>query len=448
VVRDGANDKSRVIVLLAAVVGLESADISAVGTSAPQLERAFGIHHAQLGLLVTVSLGVGAVTTIPFGVLADRARRVTVLAVVVWLWSAAMVATGAATSYTWLLVSRVGLGAVTAAGVPLLASFIGDFFDPNERSRIYSFILSGEFIGSAFGILISGNLAALSWRYAFWALALPGAALGWLLYRRLPEPERHVAGHRSRLSLRAAVKYVLSIPTNRTLIVASAVGYFFFAGLRTFALAFVRGRFDVGQSVATLLVVGLGVGALAGVLIAGRLADRLLGRGRMDARIVVPAFAYILGAAVLAPGLLIGSLGWAMLFFLAGAALLSAPNPPLDAARLDVVPAALWGRAESVRTVLRQSAQAGAPFLFGVIADAVGGSGGHDDIGGPGLRYTFLIMLSALAAAGTIVFSARRHYPRDAATATERDPTDEGATGARRRASPSVSSRSGFATRS
>jgi hypothetical protein len=62
------------------------------------------------------------------------------------------------------------------------------------------------------------------------------------------------------------------------------------------------------------------------------------------------------------------------LLIVAGAGL-GAPNPPLDAARLDIMPASLWGRAEGVRTMVRNTAQAGAPLLFGVIADTLGGGG-------------------------------------------------------------------------
>ena len=62
-----------------------------------------------------------------------------------------------------------------------------------------------------------------------------------------------------------------------------------------------------------------------------------------------------------------------MWFDFVGAALISAANPPLDAARLDIMPSGLWGRAESTRTFLRSLAQALAPLLFGAVADLVAG---------------------------------------------------------------------------
>lgn len=89
---------------------------------------------------------------------------------------------------------------------------------------------------------------------------------------------------------------------------------------------------------------------------------------------------------------------------------LAAANPPLDAARLDVMPPLLWGRAEGVRSVLRLGAEAAAPLLFGFVAE-------HVFTGAAGLQYTFLVMLVTPVAAGTVLWFGRRTYPRDVATA-------------------------------
>jgi hypothetical protein len=91
--------------------------------------------------------------------------------------------------------------------------------------------------------------------------------------------------------------------------------------------------------------------------------------------------------------------------------MLSAQNPPIDAARLDIVPALLWGRAEATRTVLRSLAQSLAPVLFGAVSDHVFGGGRS------GLQWTFGIMLIAMGASGVILLRAMRTYPGDVATA-------------------------------
>jgi hypothetical protein len=53
---------------------------------------------------------------------------------------------------------------------------------------------------------------------------------------------------------------------------------------------------------------------------------------------------------------------------------ISVPTAALDAVRLDVVHAQLWGRAERARNVLLIASEAGAPLIFGYLADTVGGA--------------------------------------------------------------------------
>jgi hypothetical protein len=145
-------------------------------------------------------------------------------------------------------------------------------------------------------------------------------------------------------------------------------------------------------------------------------------------RVWVPALCYLGAAALLIPGILGSHLTPAVWFDVAGASLLSAANPPLDAARLDIMPAGLWGRAESTRTVLRSLAQALAPLLFGGLADLIAGIapeqapiGTHPGVISPGaargLEISFLLLLGTLVAAGVFLLRARSTYPRDVATA-------------------------------
>jgi sugar phosphate permease len=207
------------------------------------------------------------------------------------------------------------------------------------------------------------------------------------------------------------LRYVLRIRTNVILIVASACGYFYLSGIETFAVEFAKEQYRINQALANALLLVLGSGAILGTLIAGRLSDRLLHRGVLNARIVVTAVAAVAAAGLFVPALITRSVGVALFYLVLAAFFLSAQNPPIDAARLDIVPSALWGRAEGIRTGLRTGAQALAPLLFGATADHVFGGGRH------GLELTFLVMLLPLAANGILLFRATRSYPRDVATA-------------------------------
>ena len=162
----GGAQRTRVVVLLACVLGLSAADASTVGASATELREGLHISNTDIGLLVAVTSLVAALATLPFGVLADRVRRTWVLGAVIVMWGAAMLWSASVGDFGELLLARVFLGAVTAAAGPLVASLIGDYFLPSERGRIYGFILAGELIGSGFGFAVTGDIATLSWRAA------------------------------------------------------------------------------------------------------------------------------------------------------------------------------------------------------------------------------------------------------------------------------------------
>jgi MFS family permease len=450
----GGPARTRVVLVLAAVLGINSADSGAVGAVAVGLEQSLHISNTELGLLVTVSSIVGAAATLPVGHLVDRVNRVRLLSVSIVGWAVAEAVSGAAFSFPMLLAVRVALGGVTATAGPAVASLTGDLFPADDRSKAYGLILGGELVGTGMGIVVSGGLAAvLGWRVGIAVLALPSFALAWLLPRVLVEPARggpseipdgadaipqgHGSARRTPAgasrSLWHALEYVVSVRTNVVMIVASSLGYFFFAGLRTFVLLFARAQYGLGQVTAVGFVVLLGVAAFAGLILAGRLADSRRSRGRRGARLAVAGVAYLAGAAAVLPGMLSDSLFVALPLFMVAAFALAAPNPPLDAARLQVVPPSMWGRAEGVRTLLRSVMEASAPLLFGIISAHFAGTRVSSTAGSNtvltagqahGLRMAFVVMLAPLAASGAILLWARRFYPADAERA-EREAREE-----------------------
>lgn len=465
-----SQERMQVIVLLACVLALDGADKSTVGAVATQLEAALNIGNTAVGLLVTASTGIGAIATLPMGLLVDRFNRKRLLTAAIVIWSLAMIVSGFSGSYLMLLFTRLALGAIVATAAPAVASMTGDFFPSFERGRIWGYLLAGELVGTAFGFVVSGAIAGLvSWRGAFWFLGLIGFVLAVVVWRRLPEPARggharlppyrmgslsqhtgedpqedqkeqiekeieaeSIPAHKhkilrrnpARLSFWQSVVYVLSIRTNVLLIIASALGYFYFTGVRTFGVVFMAGRFSLPTATASLITVGLGLGSIIGVFLTGWLADRLIARGQITARVVIAGLAFLLLVVFFLPALLTTSLLiTAPLFFLAALAL-GGTNPPLDAARLDIMHSRLWGRAESIRTSLRYVFEAIAPLAFGYISGLFGASGGaygptksHIQQGAIGLDYAFLILLVMPLVAGIILIATRHSYPRDTATA-------------------------------
>lgn len=467
----GGLRRLKVLVLLASVLGLDAADKATVGAVAAQLERSFHIGNIEVGLLVTVSTAIGAIATLPMGILVDRMHRGRLLIIGIVVWSGAMIACGASESYLMLLLSRLGLGAVIAVVSPAVASLTGDFFRPYERGRVYGYILTGELFGAGLGFLVSGDIASVfSWRFSFWLLAAIGMLMALALWKLLPEPQRgattnslrdfsekegtrrsakeayqsvvskeveaeNVSPHRELvlhedpvdLSWWRVLRYVLKIRTNVILMLAMALGYFYFTGIRTFGIVFMRGWFHLSQSAGTEILVGIGIGAIVGVVAAGRTADWLIKRNHPRGRIWVGAGAFLVATVFFLAGLLTHSLAAAApIFFIAGAGL-GAVNSPINAARLDIMHHHLWGRAESIRASARYVFEAAAPLVFGYVAAAFGGSKvlgytGTAATNEMGLHLALLVMLLALVVGAGAVFTALMTYERDVETAivTER----------------------------
>lgn len=450
----GGAERTRVIVLLASVLALSSADATTVGAAATPLRHALGINNTDIGLLVTVTSLVAAVASLPFGILADRVRRTWTLGAAIVLWGGAMIWSATVGTFGELLLTRVLLGGVTAAAGPLVASLVGDYFPSAERGRVYGYILAGELAGAGVGFAGTGDIAALSWRAAFVLLALPAFALAWLVFR-LPEPARGgrdalVApgatprnvdpsgvgveqatdaqrlargrglepdpalvdiGDPRRMGLISATRYVLRVRTNVVLILASAGGYFFLAGIQTFGVEFVTRQYGIDQALGTLVLLVVGAGGVFGVLAGGALGDRLLRQGYLTGRILVSAVAATAAVGLFVPAIFTRSATMALPYITFAAFALSAQNPPLDAARLDIMVPLLWGRAEGVRTFLRTIGQAVAPVAFGGVSDYVFGGGRS------ALQWTFALMLLPLAGSAYFLYKGLETYPRDVATA-------------------------------
>jgi predicted MFS family arabinose efflux permease len=404
--------------LLAATLGLASADASTIGAVASQVRHALGTTNLGIGVLVGASAGVGAVMTLPAGVLVDRLHRARLLAVATLLWGAITVLSGLAPSFGFLLVVRLVLGATTAVAGPGVASLLGDSFPDAERGRAYGVVLAGELVGAGVGFGVAGVLASVSWRAGCAVLGPPSLVLAWHLWRMaepgrgcMASPAEHATAEVQAswrdLGLVRTVRYVLSVPTNVVLVLAGACSYYFFDGIRTFGVEFVSDQYRVSQSVATLIVLLVGVGAVAGVLVAGRLGDRLESSRFAAGRVLVAAVA--LGGSVVAfvPGLLLRSAPLSVPLLMLGAFGLAAANPPLNAGRLQVVPPGLWGRAEGVRGVLRQVGDTSGPLAFGFVADEFFNGTRR------GLQGSFLLNLSSLVVGAAILLVALRTYPRD-----------------------------------
>lgn len=168
----------------------------------------------QIGLLGGLGFAlVYALTGVPVARLADRANRVTIVAVATALWSLFCILCGLAQNFWHLLLGRAGLGVGEAGFLPASTSLIGDHYPPARRASILSIIQ----LGSPASTLLCAAIAAWigqqwGWRAALIAVGVPGLLVGLMVQCMLREPPRGLYDAEQRtepLPWRAAIGLLL-----------------------------------------------------------------------------------------------------------------------------------------------------------------------------------------------------------------------------------------------
>jgi predicted MFS family arabinose efflux permease len=116
------------------------------------------------------------------------------------------------------------------------------------------------------------------------------------------------------------------VRTDLITVLGRALGDSFLQGVATFMVVFVTGWYGLSQESAYAGILGVGVGAIVGVLILGRTSDALLGRGWLHGRVLVGALANFAGAVAFFAAVSTRSFAVAVPLFAAGPSSSPAPN--------------------------------------------------------------------------------------------------------------------------
>lgn len=273
------------------------------------IKRDLGVTDTQVSLLMGLSFAVFySVLGIPIGRLADRSSRRAIVAVGAVLWSGMTALSALARTFGQLFALRVGVGVGEATLGPSAVSLIADAFPRERRGTAMSVYMLGTFLGSgiayALGAWVVGLTASQGawtwpivgeirpWQSVFIVVGLPGLLIG-ALAMTMREPPRTVSS--APLPLSEVLAYFrVHARTMGTLsfgfACSAAVNYGIAAWLATF---FVRTHGWTASEAGALqgaLTMTVGV---AGTLAGGRLTDRWVRAGRIDAPIRVGILAAI-----------------------------------------------------------------------------------------------------------------------------------------------------------
>ena len=287
-----AKDASRSRLLLSALVlfavnVLNFYDRHVAGALTEPIRKEFHLTDTQVGLLGSIFIWLYAIVGVPLGRIADSASRKKLLAWAIVVWAALTASAAFASTYTMLLISRIGVGLGEAGCAPTATSWLGDLFPAGQRSRVLALFMLGVPIGGALSFFFSGAFAqAYGWRVAMIVAAAPALLLVPALLA-LPEPERGASESQVTPLAPVSVWTLLRIPTLWWIIASGVLLNFNAYALATFLPAFFSRVHKLSLSSAGMTsgLIYL-AGGLTGAAVAGTLGD-LVGNRRKNGRLLI-----------------------------------------------------------------------------------------------------------------------------------------------------------------
>lgn len=285
------------VLVLSAINLLNFYDRLVPGALVEPMRREFHLSDTQIGLLGSIFIWVYAIIGVPLGRIADVWSRKKLLAAGLTVWSALTAAAVLASSFTFLLFTRMGVGIGEAVCAPVGTSWIGDLFPADRRARVLALFMLGVPIGSALSFFFSGPIAqAWGWRSAMLVAAIPAVLLLPALFL-LSEPKRG-ASEAHAPAATVSLWSVLKIPTLWWIILSGTFLNFNMYALGTFMPAFlsrVHGYTLARSGIATGFVYLFG--GICGGLLGGQVGDRVAGKGS-NARLSIVALISLVSVPV------------------------------------------------------------------------------------------------------------------------------------------------------
>lgn len=269
------------------------------------------LSDSQLALLGGTMFAIFYATMgLPIAWLADRTNRIRLIAVACSVWSVFTALSGLASNFIQMALARIGVATGEAGGVAPSYSVISDYFPPARRGLAIGIFTVGAPLGLMAGTFLGAWIAdALSWRWAFILLGLPGVLLSLALIILVREPARGRFDTAQQAAAPApkpieAVRTVLASPSLILLTLGAATTSFAGYGLYQWIPSFLQrsqglGLDEVRTLLSPLFLLGI-IGAVGG----GWIADRL-GRKHPSAYALVPAITIAVGAPLFLAAMLV-----------------------------------------------------------------------------------------------------------------------------------------------
>jgi MFS family permease len=264
----------------------------------PVLGKELSLSGVQLGLVGSAFIATNALMVPIAGFLGDAYSRKRIIAISLFAWSLATFCTGFGAGLLYLIAIR---GVATAAGEAFffpsaVAMLSAEHVD--TRARALSLFQTSVYVGLVASGWIGGTIAAQwGWRSVFWIFGACGLVLSVPVRMRLRD--KRAEGALDRVTIRPALRAILSTPTARFAALACSAMVFVNVGYLAWMPSYLYERFHLTLAQAGLYSMLIHhVFAFFGVLLGGALSDRLA-PVRPQVRLELQAVALLAGAPFL-----------------------------------------------------------------------------------------------------------------------------------------------------
>ncbi|MEU5045907.1 MFS transporter [Streptomyces griseorubiginosus] len=259
-----------VVLVLAAGTFLMGTTEFVIAGLLPEMAGDLGVSVSRAGLLIT-AFAVGMIVGAPLMTIATlRLPQRSTLVLALLVFSLGHVIAALSSSFTVLLAARMVTALATGAFWSVGAVVATTAAGPAARSRAMGVMIGGLTVANVIGVPVGSWVGQFAgWRGPFWALAALSAAAATVIGRFIPAAPQN----RSAPSLRAEFS---ALRQGRLWLALSAAALIMGGVMATYSYIspLLTERAGIPAAAVPVVLIGFGVGALAGTTTGGRLGDR------------------------------------------------------------------------------------------------------------------------------------------------------------------------------
>ncbi|MBL4631855.1 MAG: MFS transporter [Paraglaciecola sp.] len=263
-------------------------DRQIIGILSPAIKDEMGLSDSALGLLKGLAFAlIYSLMSIPVAWLSDQKNRKNIISIALFVWSASTALASVATSFTHLIISRIGVGLGESGCTPPSHSIISDYFPKNQLARALSVYALAVPIGSVIAYIGGGIiLDHFDWRYAFLILGVPGVVFALLFNLLVKEPSRGTSQKSLKMIKEPSTNHyfkdlfkILSSPSYWGMTIGFTLIMVVMYGIGAWTLDYYHRAFDmtyteISVPIGLIQLVAVGIGIIMGGILTDKIANK------------------------------------------------------------------------------------------------------------------------------------------------------------------------------